>query len=53
MNNNLGAMLKDIQLPPVTVKVDDDTWKNFFVTGILLSAAIMVMWVLIFGNKNS
>ncbi len=44
---NLTGALKDIQLPPVVVKIDEDTLRNVFVVIMVAGALLMVTWIVL------
>ena len=45
--NNILNQLGEIKLPPVVVKVDEDTLKNIYITGVLIGATLIAMWALV------
>lgn len=44
---NLLSQLGDIKLPPVVVKVDEDSLKSIYVTLVLVGATLIAMWTLV------
>jgi len=50
--NNLLNNLSDISLPPVTVRVDEDSLRNLFITAFLLGSALILVAAFVFKGKN-
>ena len=46
--NQIGQILQAVNIPPITVKIDEESsasfLKNVFITGLLLGTALIVIY---------
>lgn len=50
---DLTNALKNIQLPPVVVKIDEESMRTLYVWGVLLMATGIFMWVVVARLTNN
>lgn len=50
--NLLTDSLKNIELPPVVVTIDEDTIRNLFVLAMVAGSLLMVTWIVLSRVSN-
>lgn len=45
--NTILSQLSDVKLPPVVVKIDEDSLKNIYVMLVFVGATLISMWALV------
>lgn len=45
--NQLLSGLSDVKLPPVVVKIDEESLKNTYVMLVLVGATLIAMWAVV------
>lgn len=45
--NPLGNLISGIQIPPVTIRIEEESLRNLFVWGLVLGTALMLIGVVL------